>query len=249
MRLFIAITLSNKLKARIGEAQQRILSQVSGGRFTDRDNLHLTLHFLGQIDENRVHSLQTAMDQIAMHSSPFYLNVDDIGHFTKKNKKILFFGVKGATDELQSLHQSMAHALTGLGFEVEQRPYTPHITLARQVRADKPIHIESLDDRFVVSGITLMHSTRVDGRLTYVPIYRSAFHLGELIVERIEGSIALLENIGGDSIKAATSTLPHGISEGSVIIKDNGDYTLDLVRTNARQQRIDQRLDSLKKRS
>ena len=248
MRLFIAITLPNRLKNRIGEAQQSIQEQVRSGRFTDRDNLHLTLHFLGQIQEGKVPDIKKAMDQVAIPYEPFHLHAHDLGHFTKRNRKIIYLGVDGALEVLQSIYQKMSEALLSMDIPVEDRPYTPHITLARQVRADAGLAVDAVKDRFVVSGITLMHSTRVDDRLCYIPIHRSPFGQGELILERIEGSVALLENLGGDRISADVKWLPPEAKEGSVLIAEDGGYRLEEVRTKARQEAIDQRLERLKKR-
>ncbi len=92
---------------------------------------------------------------------------------TFKNGSILWAGVRPC-DALTDYQSRLAAALREAGFPLEEAEYRPHITLARQVRSALP-DLSVPEIPFPVTHATLFESTRIDGVLSYIPLYRSAF--------------------------------------------------------------------------
>lgn len=122
-RLFVAIEFPDEIKLALQQCQP---SSLPGIRNTRREQLHLTVHFLG---ESSIEAVSAALQSVRL--SPFLLTIEGVGRFETQNKgSILWAGIR-PNPELTALHHSIASALVPTGFRSETRPYTPHITLAR----------------------------------------------------------------------------------------------------------------------
>lgn len=171
MRLFIAIEFDEQTKANILHVQRQ-LATLGQGRFTHRENLHLTLAFLGEVPLSRVAAIRRAMDRTAVEA--LTLVFDHTGRFRREGGDIWWIGL-AKHQRLLELQQELVQHLAAEGFALEKRPFTPHITLARQVQLTvQPKEGELLEEPFEtkVDGISLMRSQRMDGRLIYTPQYR-----------------------------------------------------------------------------
>jgi len=171
VRLFIAIEFDQPTKTNIANVQHK-LETFGRGRFTHRDNLHLTLAFLGEVPPAKVAAIRRAMDRTAVE--PMTLVFDHTGRFRREGGDIWWIGL-ARNQKLLDLQQELTNHLLKEGFVLEKRPFTPHITLARQVRLNaQPAQEDLLLEPFEaqVNGITLMLSERINGKLTYTPQYR-----------------------------------------------------------------------------
>lgn len=122
-RLFVSIDFPDEIKAALQKCQP--LPQP-GLRNTRRNQLHLTLHFLG---ESSVEPVATALQSV--HVAPFSLTIAGVGQVeTTDGGSILWAGLRPSL-ELTLLHQSISATLLLTGFRPELRPYSPHVTLAR----------------------------------------------------------------------------------------------------------------------
>lgn len=179
MRFFIAIEFNENIKEIISNVQREVLEISDDGNFSRKENIHLTLYFIGQANDNMIEGLKDIIDSSINNFKSFSLNLDRLGFFSKKNKKILWIGVKGELNLLYNLHMILEQKLKEKGFPIEERPYTPHITIARQVSLKENIkELTKIDipyERIEVRGISLMKSTREKGMLTYIPVYRGDF--------------------------------------------------------------------------
>ena len=171
MRLFIAINFDSRTKLRI-TAVQKQLAEYTDGNFTRPDNIHLTLAFLGQVQPQAVHKIEKAMQSVRF--SPINIGFTHVGRFTRKNRDIWWIGIK-RDDALFELHKELTEALAGFGFCLNEQRYTPHITLARQVKTNSYVKKETLFTgpfSTRIHSISLMHSHRVDDKLTYTEIFK-----------------------------------------------------------------------------
>jgi 2'-5' RNA ligase len=126
-RLFVAIELPELVKDHLTALQ----TSISGARWVGREQMHLTLRFIGaDVPEAQVVPIKAALDQV--RSESFMMTVRDVGRFPpgKRAARVLWAGV-AADKTLQRLHQSIETALAGVGFAPETRDFHPHITLAR----------------------------------------------------------------------------------------------------------------------
>ena len=122
-RLFVAIDFPDKIKTALQQCQPQL---QAGLRNTQRDQLHLTLHFLG---ESSVDAVVAALQSVPVDQ--FSLTIADVGRFeTTDGGSILSAGLRPSV-KLTQLHQTISAALLPTGFNPETRPYSPHITLSR----------------------------------------------------------------------------------------------------------------------
>lgn len=176
MRTFIAIEFDTATKHSISELQNKIKGEAKrGGTFTDTDNLHLTLHFLGEIASEDLEYAAEAIASTAAANRAFKLNFDRVGYFDRGERCILWLGADKSR-ELVRLHETLERNLTKQGFKRERASFTPHITLAREISffSSKKVALEKFKPDFegmIVNEISLMESKRMGGRLVYKKLY------------------------------------------------------------------------------
>ena len=133
IRSFIAIELPEE--ARKGLAKLRKGLERDDHRFVkwvDPGGIHLTLKFLGNIPSSQVTKVAETMGKAVQGISSFHLEISGLGAFPNlKQARVLWVGVGGELDQLSSLQGKIDTALAALGFPKEERPFVPHLTLAR----------------------------------------------------------------------------------------------------------------------
>lgn len=168
MRLFIGIKTG--CEDYLGSLQDE-LKKCGKGNFTYPDNLHLTLKFLGEAPPFRVSDISGAIKQAA--GEAFSLELRGAKAFNKNG--IVSAEIGGNMAPLVNLVSRLEDALERLGFPKENRPFHPHITLAREFRPFPGCDISAVPHssrRFTADEVILFESTRENGRLTYVPLFR-----------------------------------------------------------------------------
>ncbi|NLO83605.1 MAG: RNA 2',3'-cyclic phosphodiesterase [Clostridiales bacterium] len=181
MRVFIAIEFEQHIKDQLYNIQQRVVNCSTSGNFTRPENFHLTLKFIGEVQPPFINEITAAMKETAKACKPFSLHLGDLGSFPRGNKKIIWIGLKGELDRLNHLFSRLDTALNNIGIARDTRKYSPHITLGREVSLSVdfsklaediiPKISENCSSVIKVSKISLMESTRKDGRLIYLPLY------------------------------------------------------------------------------
>lgn len=133
VRSFVAIELPEGLKEELVGLGERLKSGGhSGVRWVDPRGIHLTLKFLEDVAVDRLDNINTALTEAVRGMSPFRLEVGGLGVFPNPRRvRVGWVGVSGDIDKLQRLQQRVETSLAALGFEVESRRFTPHLTLAR----------------------------------------------------------------------------------------------------------------------
>lgn len=179
MRLFLAIELSDAVKNQLCAAMDTLRANARSGNFTRRENLHLTLVFLGE--QTQLDAIKAAMEEAAGKS--FSLTVSGAGRFRREGGDIWWCGVE-KSPALTALYTSLCAALRERGFLMEAREYRPHLTLGRQVLMrpdfDKKAFAASIPAAAMeVKAMSLMQSVRINGRLIYKCLYRTMLKDGE----------------------------------------------------------------------
>ena len=133
IRSFIAIELSKEAKKGLARLKKELeKDEHKFVKWVDPEGIHLTLKFLGNIPSKRVTEITEAMKKAAQGISPFLLEISGLGAFPSlKQARVLWVGVSGELDKLSRLQQNIDSALAVLGFANEERPFVPHLTLAR----------------------------------------------------------------------------------------------------------------------
>ena len=133
LRLFVAVTLPAEARDAIARVIQGLrAAALTGVRLVDPDGVHLTLKFLGNVDSSRVPALTDALDAVGEGVAPFALHLHGVGVFPdRRSPRVLWAGVSGDTEALAALARRVDDACVNVGFPREQRPFSPHLTLAR----------------------------------------------------------------------------------------------------------------------
>lgn len=141
---FIAIPLPNSLKNQLAKWQYDLKEIVPYKQWTNKGDLHITLKFLGPVEQEKLELLSETMKNLEK-ASGFPLNTKSIGTFGNPEKpRVLWAGIE-KTDALLRLQQSVEHMASKIGFQKENRAYFPHITLAKKWNGEKEnVDMESL---------------------------------------------------------------------------------------------------------
>lgn len=134
LRLFCAIPLSPEVRDRAAEHITRLRDRFPQVRasWERTEKLHITLKFFGNVESARTNSLAAAITRAASTINPFNLRIEGAGAFpTHGNPRVLWLGVHDESGTLTSLHQTLEDEYAPLGFKRDDRPFHPHITLAR----------------------------------------------------------------------------------------------------------------------
>ena len=133
IRSFVAIELPEEVRkglARLRDELER--DEHRFVKWVDPGGMHLTLKFLGNIPSKRVTEVTGAMEEATHGISPFHLEISGLGAFPGlKQVRVFWVGIGGDVDKLSKLQQTIDAALAALGFAKEERPFVPHLTLAR----------------------------------------------------------------------------------------------------------------------
>jgi len=167
-RAFIAINFSANTRSRLLGLRDELQSNSRYGKFSPPENLHLTLAFLGECDAKQTAAAKAVLD--ALTFEPFAITIDHVGHFKRDGGDIWWAGVRDNT-ALSNLQSELTARLHGSGFMLENRKYSPHITLARGVVSEY-VFGKTEPLRETVTGVELMKSERISGKLTYTAIHR-----------------------------------------------------------------------------
>jgi len=135
MRTFIAINLDQEIKRALTQLidELKVRSTESRGiRWVRQEGMHLTLKFLGEIGEDKVPRIESALRQVTEKYSPFSMRIKGTGYFPPKSKAPRVFWI-GIEEEgiLERLQFQVEEEMEKLGFPKEQRKFHPHLTLGR----------------------------------------------------------------------------------------------------------------------
>ena len=175
-RLFIALSLPEAVKAELVTMQ----GGVNDARWVNRDNFHLTLRFIGEINNPTVADIVDALSGI--RASAFDLALAGLGHFAARGKlRAIWAGVDRAP-ELLSLQRKVDHAVRDARIGQRERRYLPHVTLARfppvpLERASGYLATRALfrTAPFQVETLTLFESILNSAGALYVPVFEHRF--------------------------------------------------------------------------
>ncbi len=132
IRSFIAIDLTSEIRTDINQ----IMNGLRKGsnlpiRWTSAENIHITLKFLGEIDENQAMLVKQTLPVLLERIIPFKIEIGELGAFPKPERpKVIWIGSKFDPTGIE-LQRSIELKLSQLGFEKEERRFSPHLTLGR----------------------------------------------------------------------------------------------------------------------
>jgi len=171
IRSFIAIELSEEAKKGLAGLRKELeRDEHRFVKWVDPGGIHLTLKFLGNIHSKRATEIAEAMKKATQGIPPFLLEISGLGAFPSlKQARVFWVGVSGELDKLSELQKNIDSALAAMGFAKEERPFVPHLTLARIREGASPSERTSFgelvgstvfEDKYPVKveGVRLMRS-------------------------------------------------------------------------------------------
>lgn len=131
-RTFIAVAAEGEVHAAAQTAIDRLQSAAENVKWVAPENLHWTLHFLGDLDDVEVAAVCRRTLEAANLVEPFLLTAQGVSAFPKVERpRTLYLGAGQGSDELIRLHGELESRLADLGFRGERRRFVPHLTLGR----------------------------------------------------------------------------------------------------------------------
>jgi len=162
VRAFLAIPLPRQLQDSISSIQRQLQTKIPDTRWVDPKNLHLTLHFFGEIAQETLEKIKVSVLSVKGCKRPFQVEVKGLGAFPNPHRpRILWLDLE-PTDQLKQLHQNYSEALHQTGVFLESRPYSPHLTIGR-LRQPQP----DLTDLFHSVGRRSIGMLTVDKLILY----------------------------------------------------------------------------------
>ena len=167
MRLFIAINFNETVKTQIIQVQDVLREHSLKGNFTLPENIHLTLVFFGELPENKIDSIKKIISQVEFE--PFQITFTHTGNFERDDGQLFWLGIEQC-DEILRVQKKLASIFLESGFKIENRKFTPHLTLSRKTITKSVFKKRNLDIKSTVEKISLMKSERINNKLTYTEI-------------------------------------------------------------------------------
>lgn len=137
MRLFVSVDLPDSLADSIADVQAEF-REASGLEFTDPEQAHVTMKFLGDTPEHRLEAVVEALEAAVADAAlePFEATFEGLGVFPDiEYISVLWLGVSRGAESLEALQAPIEERLVDLGFDEEDHEFTPHVTLARMKHA------------------------------------------------------------------------------------------------------------------
>ncbi len=171
MRLFVAINFDQKNKDIFADIQQSLRPHAVSANWVSRDNLHLTLSFLGE--KYAGSAAMAALDMV--NFSRFSIIGSTLGLFRRDDGDIYWLGIKN-NPELAQLERLLYICLGKCGIELPRSEFRPHLTIARKVIMRQDFDRNKFNSAIPeihqqVDKISLMNSQRIDGKLVYTEVY------------------------------------------------------------------------------
>jgi 2'-5' RNA ligase len=135
MRLFAAIPVPESLRQRLHGMAKELFSGLDEGakiRITPLENIHLTLFFAGECGPDEQALLGQAVREVAAQFVPWRVTVEDLGIFGRSREpRVVWAGIRDPDGRTAACVRMLREAVRGRGLPVEDRPFHPHLTLAR----------------------------------------------------------------------------------------------------------------------
>jgi len=161
-RVFFALWPDNATRKQITETFEQSNIDKKQGRIVRPDNLHITLHFIGNVNQQKLDCLHSAAQTVK--AEDFNFELDYYGYFQKP--KVLWMGLKQVPRAMEILHKKLSESLSGCDYQMEHRPYAPHVTLMRKLT--KPEKLENIKPiSWQVNEFVLVESISIEGGVRY----------------------------------------------------------------------------------
>ncbi|MBN2531182.1 MAG: RNA 2',3'-cyclic phosphodiesterase [Deltaproteobacteria bacterium] len=140
VRCFLAINLELKTAVKISELQQSLIADSAEFKseflWVPPQNMHVTVRFLGNITEPMIQAIKDSLEETTRNCAPFVMEAGAVGVFDADSPKVLYCEINDPNNELFQLVSGVHNVLENTGFKEIEKPYIPHVTLARIADGD-----------------------------------------------------------------------------------------------------------------
>ena len=158
IRCFVAIEIPEAIQTRLVSVQEELREHIRGASWVKRENIHLTLKFLGDVAPNQINIIKNTIEQVAGARSPFLMEIGGIGAFPNLVRpRIIWAGMKTGADEVTAIAREINSGLSRRGYARDEKKFRPHFTLARlksRMNLKSLVHVFQLYD--TMNGATLI---------------------------------------------------------------------------------------------
>ncbi|MCK9573291.1 MAG: RNA 2',3'-cyclic phosphodiesterase [Candidatus Omnitrophica bacterium] len=178
MRLFIAIDIPENLKEKLRVVSAKLKKCDLDAKWVNSENIHMTLKFLGETQEEQIEKIKNIAASIACQFSKLELNTGGFGFFPNENSPRIFFISTDKEEILKNISLKLEDKLEGLGFPKEGR-FKPHLTIARFrtkkniARLKDEIKNISIEGKFMASELILFKSMLTPAGPVYEKMFRA----------------------------------------------------------------------------
>ncbi len=150
IRSFLAFELPPEIREKIGEVSIELQKLTLPVRWVKVTNIHLTIIFLGYVDEDKIDDIKEKVNLVVKRFSIFKTRLNGIGVFPNWRKpRVIWVGLGEEIERLSTLREELQTGLKVLGFKPEKRPFAPHLTIGRfKGLLDRDEELKSILDRY-----------------------------------------------------------------------------------------------------
>lgn len=190
MRSFIAVELDDAIRRKLADVIRQLQRHglPQDVKWVRAGNIHLTLKFLGDVEDNLLPEICRALTELAGQFDPFEFEISGLGRFPPRGAaRVIWCGIEQGAEDLEALAEAVDIACNELGFPLENRKFSPHLTLAR-IKAPRVGHevreaLEKINAVTTAPGeniaiqsvdqITLFHSELTRSGPVYTPMHHA----------------------------------------------------------------------------
>ncbi len=180
MRTFIAIEIPQEIKDTLGRLQAKLKIAGADVKWVKTKNIHLTLKFLGEIDEQTQDRISLSLERLCRNRQPFSITLSSCGAFPNNHSpRVIWVGIKQGDNEVKEIAQKIEELSSIIGIPKETREFSSHITIGR-TRSGKnrrelaelldKLAQKPLEGQFPAQKITLFKSTLTPHGPIYEPL-------------------------------------------------------------------------------
>jgi len=132
MRVFVAIDIDDEIKNKIFEIQQEFKKINCNIKYVEKQNLHITLKFIGEVDITKKEIIKETLSRSLIEEKKFSININSLGCFPNlSGPRILWVGIEEGKKELVFLSEKIDNELSRINIKKETKKFDPHITIGR----------------------------------------------------------------------------------------------------------------------
>ena len=186
MRTFIAFDLSEEIKLELKRLQKELKTTEPDMKWSNPQNIHLTLKFLGEVNEEKIKEIKQLLDEVSSKIKPFEITLDKIGSFPSLDRmKVVWVGIdKGSKNAIETANL-IEDSCEKIGLFKEERKFSAHLTLGRVksgknkiILKEKILSLEVRPLKHTIDKIILYKSTLTREGPIYDSLYEVNFKNG-----------------------------------------------------------------------